>query len=133
MTQIVCADESTSQGRFAALVLDVEEERVSVRELIRRRVFQEVAEYHAGEAAGPFRGLVRPTADEAVLNGSRGPSRPPHRIDPERQFDAAVRAFERNGFLLLTQERQLTRLDEEIDLVAGSEITFLKLVPLVGG
>lgn len=109
------------------------EERVTVREVIRRRVFQEVAEFHAKEAAGPFRGLVRPTETEAALNGPRDPRHPQPRLDPERQFEAAVRAFAGNGFLVLAGERQLTELDEEIEPVPGLEITFLKLVPLVGG
>ncbi|NGO11186.1 hypothetical protein G5C60_27180 [Streptomyces sp. HC44] len=129
----MCTDETTSGGREAALVLDTAEERLSIREVIRRRVFQEVAEFHARQAAGPFRGLVRPTETETALNGRRGPLHPARRLDPERQFEAAVTAFGRNGFLVLTGERQLTDLDEEIELTPGLEITFLKLVPLVGG
>ncbi|MDA0563604.1 hypothetical protein LG943_04555 [Streptomonospora sp. S1-112] len=133
MTRLICADETTSGGREAALVLDLAGERVSVREVIRRRVFQEAAEYNARASSGPFRGLVRPTEAEAVLNGPRGPVHPPVRVDPEEQFAAAVAAFSRNGFLVLTGERQLTDLDEEIELTPGLEVTFLKLVPLVGG
>jgi len=130
MTQLMCADETTSGSREAALVLELSEERVTVREVIRRRVFQEVAEYHAKEAVGPFRGLVRPTEAETALNGPREPRR---RLDPEPQFEAAVKAFAGNGFLILTGERQLTDLDEEIELTPGLELVFVKLVPLVGG
>lgn len=130
MTQLICVDETTSGSHEAALVLDMSEERVTVREVIRRRVFQEVAEFHAKEATGPFRGLVRPTETETALNGPRHPR---SRLDPERQFEAAVRGFAGNGFLILTGKRQLTDLDEEIELTPGLEITFLKLVPLVGG
>lgn len=133
MTQLICVDETTSGSHEAALVLDMSEERVTVREVIRRRVFQEVAEFHAKEATGPFRGLVRPTETETALNGPRDPRHPSPRLDPERQFEAAVRGFTGNGFLILTGKRQLTDLDEEIELTPGLEITFLKLVPLVGG
>lgn len=114
-------------------MLDLAGERVSVREVIRRRVFQEAAEYNARESAGPFRGLVRPTEAEAALNGPREPRHAPRRVDPEEQFAAAVAAFSRNGFLVLTGDRQLTDLDEEVELTPGLEVTFLKLVPLVGG
>ncbi|WP_067964196.1 hypothetical protein [Nocardiopsis trehalosi] len=133
MTRVMYADETTSGERGPALGLDMAGERVSVREVIRRRVFQEVAEFHARGSEGPFRGLVRPTAAEAELNGPRGPRHAPPRLDPERQFDAAVAAFARNGFLVLAGDRRLTDLDEEIDLVPDLEFTFLKLVPLVGG
>jgi hypothetical protein len=44
-----------------------------------------------------------------------------------------VTAFRRNGFVVLVDERQVEDLDEVVDLFAGSVVTFLKLVPLVGG
>lgn len=49
------------------------------------------------------------------------------------ETEAALAAFAGNGFLVLTGERQLTDLDEEIEPTPDLEITFLKLVPLVGG
>jgi len=66
-----------------------------------------------------------------VLNGYA--LRTPRRIDPETQTELALKAFAGNGFLVLVGDRQVTELDEEIDLVLGTEVTFLKLVPLVGG
>lgn len=41
--------------------------------------------------------------------------------------------FERNGFLVLVDGRQVSELDERIELRADSEVEFVKLVPLVGG
>ena len=78
----------------------------------------------------PFRGLVQPTAAERALNGERDK---PRRVDPERQFDAAVTAFARNGFVVLVDDRQVEDLDEPIDLRRDTEVTFLRLVALVGG
>ena len=75
------------------------EERVTVREVIRRRIFQEVAEFHAKEARGAIPwSCVRPTEVETALNGPRDPRHPRPRIDPEWQFEAAVKAFAGNGF-----------------------------------
>ena len=51
----------------------------------------------------------------------------------EAQFDKAVEAFRHNGFLLLVDDRQLVGLDEKVHLRGGSEVTFLRLIPLVGG
>ncbi|WP_117212694.1 hypothetical protein [Allorhizocola rhizosphaerae] len=51
----------------------------------------------------------------------------------ERQFALAVQAFSRNGFIVLVDDRQVEELDDVIDLRMGTEITFLELVPLVGG
>ncbi|WP_199549151.1 hypothetical protein [Streptomyces sp. N35] len=130
MGRLTFVDETTAGERAEAWGIEITEERLTLREVIRRRVFQEVAEYHAA-APGVFRGLVQPTDTERTLNGYA--LRTPRRIDPERQFERAVEAFGRNGFLVLIGDRQVEELDEEIELRLGVEVTFLKLVPLVGG
>ncbi|MEU1202968.1 hypothetical protein ABZ446_43120 [Streptomyces sp. NPDC005813] len=130
MGMVTFVDETTSGGRSAGWGVEIAEERLALRELIRRRVFQEVAEYNA-RATGVFQGLVQPEDTERVLNGYA--LRTPRRIDPRAQTDLALAAFAGNGFLVLVGDRQLTDLDEEIDLVLGTEVTFLKLVALVGG
>ncbi|EDY56751.1 conserved hypothetical protein [Streptomyces sviceus ATCC 29083] len=127
---VMVVDETTSGSRSDGWGLEIAEERLAVREVIRRRVFQEVAEYNARTPA-VFQGLVQPADTERVLNGYA--LRTPRRIDPETQTELALKAFMGNGFLVLVGDRQVTELDEEIDLVLGTEVTFLKLVPLVGG
>jgi hypothetical protein len=121
MGRVTFVDETTSGDRDAGRGLDVPEDRLTVRELIRRRVHQDAAEHHA--AGGPrHRGPVRPR--EAA---------PGRRTDPAARTERALRAFEGNGLLVLVGDRQITELDEEIALPPGTEITFLTLVPLVGG
>jgi hypothetical protein len=44
---VTFVDETTAGERRTAWGLETAEERLTVRELIRRRVFQEVAEYNA--------------------------------------------------------------------------------------
>ncbi|AEB42791.1 hypothetical protein [Micromonospora maris] len=111
--------------------MQIFEERLTLRELIRRRIHQEVAEYNAATPA-PRRLLVQPTSTERVLNGGReqGERR---RVDAARQVALAEEAFGRNGFVVLVGDRQVEELDEEVDLRRDTEVTFLKLVALVGG
>jgi hypothetical protein len=74
---------------------------------------------------------VQPTQTERDLNGARMYE---HRwVDPNRQYDRAVEAFGRNGFIVLVDDRQVDNLDAQVELRTGTEITFLRLVPLVGG
>lgn len=127
---ITIVDETTSGQRGAELTLDFLTERTTAREIIRSRVYQEVTEHNARRASQPFQGLVQPTQDERTLNGA---SRQGRRIDWEAQYASAVRAFQRNGFLLLVGERQILELDEEIELRHDTVVSFVKLVPLVGG
>ncbi|MGW3936873.1 hypothetical protein [Streptomyces phaeochromogenes] len=130
MGMVTFVDETTSGDRGAGWGLEIAEERLALRELIRRRVFQEVAEFNA-RTPEVFQGLVQPKDTERVLNGYA--LRTPRRIDPEVQSELALRAFAGNGFLVLVGDRQFTDLDEEIELKLGTEVTFLKLVALVGG
>jgi hypothetical protein len=105
---------------------------VTLRDLIRTRVREEVAKANAAIGEGrPFRTLVQPTEAEATLNGYR--MRRGRTIDWQRQADKAEEAFGRNGFFVLVDGRQLEDLDEELALTADSEIRFVRLTPLVGG
>jgi hypothetical protein len=125
-------DETTAGSTLATLDLQLEAEQVTVAELIRARVHQEVRAHNARSATTPqFNGLVQPEQTERELNAER-PSRP-RIVDAERQIEVALRAFERGQILLLVDDRQVEQLDQQVTLHPGSTVSFLKLVPLVGG
>ena len=123
-------DETTTGQELATLDLQLEAEHVTVAELIRARVHQEVRAHNAASASAPrFNGLVQPERTEQELNGRRR-ARP---VDAEKQTEVALKAFERGQILLLVDDRQVEELDHQVTLQPGSTVTFLKLVPLVGG
>lgn len=123
-------DETLFGERNDALSLDFLNETISVRELIRERVYEEVRQYNA-TTPEYFRGLVQPTNAEQTLNGVR--VREHRRVDWEEQYKKAIEAFERNGFFILVNERQVESLEETITLTPTTQVSFVKLVPLVGG
>ena len=128
-TTIHVWDEAIPGRRSPAESLTLEH-ATTTRELIRSRVRQEVERYNQSLPA-VFRGLVQPEESEQILNGFRMKvSRP---LDWEVQCDRACASFQRNGFLILVDGRQVSELDEQLDLRDGSEVQFVKLVPLVGG
>lgn len=127
---IVVADRTTSGDETARLLLAGVPSPITLRELIRFRVREEVARYNAAPSAH-HRGLVPPTEEEAARNA--GVLRRPGRLDWERQADAALAAFGRNGFFVFVGDRQYDDLDAEIPLANAAEVTFVRLVPLVGG
>ncbi|MBP2706085.1 hypothetical protein JOL79_19950 [Microbispora sp. RL4-1S] len=130
MALVTFRDESATGRALEEFTLPGLPERTSARELVRLRVREEVARYNAAPSHH-FRGLVKPTDAEAELNGYR--MRTVHRLDWEKQADAAEAAFARNGFLLLVGDRQIDDLDTEVDLTVDPVVSFVKLVPLVGG
>jgi hypothetical protein len=123
-------DETTAGDRTPGLTLEFITARVTARELIRRRVYEEVQEYNLSTPEY-FRGLVQPTDAERVLNGYKLRQR--RKLNWEEQYERAVEAFRQNGFVMLVDDHQVEELDEEVDLRLDTEVSFLKLIPLVGG
>ena len=121
-------DETTAGHRRSAGTFQFDTANPTLREIIRLRVQQEVARFNAADYK-MFQGLVQPEESERILNGVR--TRPV--LDWQRQFAKAVTAFQGNGFLVLLDDRQIMDLDETLHLTAQSKITFLRLVPLIGG
>jgi hypothetical protein len=130
---ITLYDETLWGERTPALRLSLLSSHITLRELIRRRIFEEVQEHNAAPET-PFRGLVTPSETERALNGDKmSQTASPRRIDWEAQYARACEAFERNGFFVLFGDRQVENLDDEIELKLDTVVSFVKLVPLVGG
>jgi hypothetical protein len=127
---ITIRDETLSGESIHEFELELLTERLTVRELIRSRVYQEVQDFNTRRAQ-VFQGLVQPDEAEATLNGYA--LRRPRQIDWRKQFDRAIEAFEANRVLVLLDGRQLESLDEPIEIGPGAEVSFLRLMPLVGG
>jgi hypothetical protein len=129
MTLIV-RDETTGGQVAHELSLEFLTERIDVRELIRSRVYQEVQDFNR-ECRGEFRGLVQPTDAEQTLNGFR--LKKPRQIDWKQQFEKATEAFDAGRILILVNDKQMTSLEDEIELTPDTDVAFLRLMPLVGG
>ena len=129
-------DETVSGSVTNELSLDVLSETISVRELIRSRVYQEVQDYNLRrrqQADPAFRGLVTPAGAEPAGAGEGARLKRGRDIDWKEQFERACEAFERNGFFILVDDRQAESLDEPITLRHDTKVSFVKLTPLVGG
>lgn len=123
--------DATAPGReMARQVLAGVPSPVSLRELIRLRVREEIARHNANPAPR-FNGLVQPRDAEAVLNGYSLTRR--RGLDWEKQAAIALEAFEHNGFFVFVDDRQVDDLDEELTLADADVVSFVRLVPLIGG
>ena len=131
MTGTLTIRDETLGGESArAWDLEVTTERLTVRELIRSRVYQEVQDYNR-QRGQVFQGLVQPEEAEKTLNGWK--LKKPRLLDWKRQYERAVEAFESNRILILVNDRQAESLDEELVIEPQMTVTFLRLTPLVGG
>lgn len=111
----------------------LEKPRLTVRELIRTRV--ELLREERVESGA--KSMVSAGSQERWLNdgGIRGfgaaiggPAIPPERLVAE-----AEAAFERGRYMVLVGDRQMLKLDEEVELAETGEVTFFLLTPLQGG
>jgi hypothetical protein len=132
LTELLIRDETTaSLGKPEhTFTVHVSGEKISLRELIRLRVTQEVEEFNSRKPL-VFRMLVQPNDAERTLNGFK--FHKPRLVDPVAQYEKAIEAFEGNGFIVLVDDYQIESLDTEIAFRPETSVTFLKLVPLVGG
>lgn len=127
---ILIFDAPLHGEKIAAGGIRLDAGAVTLRELIRGRLQQEVERYNQS-LPETFQGLVQPEESEQILNGFRLKTKRP--LDWEAQCRRAWSSFEKNGFLVLLDGKQVTELDVPCDLHENSEIEFIKLVPIIGG
>jgi hypothetical protein len=128
--QLQIRDQTLAGATTDEYVVDLLTERITVRELIRSRVYQEVQDHNLRKPEH-FVGLVQPAELECLLNGAKdGGHRP---VDWQRQFEAALVAFDHRRILVLVNDAEVEDLDQEILVEPNTQVTFLKLVPLMGG
>lgn len=122
-------DENGLGKIFHELELSFETPTVMIKDIITERVYQEV-EMHNQQTANYKFALVIPKNEEIQLNQTKKVNRI---VDPERQVEIALKAFESNGFIILINDLQVEQLDTEVAVGPDTIISFIKLTPLVGG
>jgi hypothetical protein len=123
-------DETLGGESLTEWALEVLTERITVREMIRSRIYQEVQDFNRTNA-DVFRGFIQPEDAEKALNGWK--LKKPRQLDWKKQFELGVEAFEKNQVLILVNDRQAESLEEEIEIGPETRVTFLRLTALVGG
>jgi len=127
---ITIKDEDFAGKLIRELNLDFSSETVTVKEIITKRVKQEVEAYNQ-KLPEYFNGLIEPSEAERTINGFK--LKPRKLIDIEKQVYIALDAFQKNGYFLLVDNVQAESLDQPVVLSQDTVISFVKLTPLVGG
>ena len=130
MITLTINDESGVGTILNQFLVNVAHEHLTVKDLIKARVYHEVEEYN-NRLPEIFNGLVQPSYDEKVLNGFK--LRENRKIDPEKQLYIALDAFQKNGYFILIDNRQAENLEEKISISSSTIVSFVKLTALVGG
>lgn len=131
---------SGATQRVVATQLTLASERITARELIRRRIADEVdlLNKRASDTSSTHMRTRSFIVDveahaEARLNEPFRLFRKPRVLDTETELQTALQGFSDGKFILLFDDRQITELDDDITLTKHSEAVFLYLTPLRGG
>ncbi len=80
------------------------------------------------------------TAAEVAVQAQQGAVRYPSErpiktpeVDLKDEIQKALRAFEAGSYIILVNGQQVGYLEEEVPLSTNTKVTFLRLMPLVGG
>ena len=123
-------DETTSGQTTNELSISFDSELTTVADIIKARVVAEVKAYNS-KMPEYFRGLVQPGDAERTLNGYKLKER--KKVDAEKQVLIALDAFKNNGFFLLIDNIQSDSLEQMVVINNQTQVSFIKLTPLVGG
>ena len=127
---VLIKDETTGGKTVHSVAIELPASLVTVAELIERRVAAEVEEYNKKRDKNYY-GLIQPNNAEVTANGFR--LHKFRQIDAKKQIEIAKDAFLENGFFILIDNIQAESLEQTFVLHPRSEISFVKLTPLVGG
>jgi len=125
--KIVILDQTSSGETLNKLKMEFESATVKVRDIISGRVRQETKNLFESAKKSKYSFIGQTEIEK--LN-----SKPTNITElQDKKVKYALEMFQRNGYLVLIDDEQVTSLDQEVKLTNSTEITFLKLVPLIGG
>ena len=104
-------DKSTTGDVFDSIFVELSPERMTVRQLIKETVTAEVEK-----------------ANNACDGNDTGQS-----INVDSQIKKALLEFQSNGFFILVDNGQVESLDTVIWITESTRVSFVRLVPMVGG
>jgi hypothetical protein len=120
MPSVTIHDRTSTGDPTGTITLPGLPDRITLRELIRTRVREEVARYNL-RPWGIFQGFIQ----EIGL-----PEREP--IDWVTRADAAIDLFLANGFIVLVNGAQVVDLETRLDLRGDLDVRFIRLTALGG-
>lgn len=132
---ITLKDQVNARPAETSLVLSWREGvPMRLSDLLRERVMLEWDRSNGPDpVARPLVGLAADRGTTSLGATRRGGTVRPAGMSRDDAVALALHGFERNAFLVIVDDRQVTELDAEIRLGPGTEITFVRLVPLFGG
>ncbi|MFP5039719.1 hypothetical protein [Parasediminibacterium sp. JCM 36343] len=123
-------DETVGGNIINKIDVSFASELTTIKDIIAARVKAEVDLYNQ-QLPLYFKGLVQPSDAETTLNGYKLKDK--RKVDTEKQCYIAFEAFYKNAYFILVDNIQAEALDQMVVINPQTNISFIKLTPLVGG
>ncbi|MHC4950866.1 MAG: hypothetical protein ACYTEU_07770 [Planctomycetota bacterium] len=129
--QITIQDQQIGGPITHEMVIDFLTEEITLRDLIKSRVYQEAKDANVTKGNHPLP-MLKLTEIEQTLNPLKKKKKG-KAIDFQEQYDKAIDAFDKNRYFVLVDDFQPTKLDDKITLKPDTKVNFVRLVFLAGG
>lgn len=116
---LVIRDEDSAGNLLNQIEIPLSSQVLTLRDVIAERVLQEIETARKRTTDLPY-GLVTQQA-------------PANEVDYEQELIRALAAFGENRYFVLIDDRQIEDLDETVSLRDAAIMTFVRLIPIVGG
>ena len=123
-------DETVRGERTHTARVKLEAAQCSVRQLLEQRIRQEAKRFNL-ERPVVFRALVRPADADETAQGFR--MRRHRDVDADAQIRAALEACASGSLTVHIDGKAVLDIDAPVALNAESQVTFISLMPVVGG
>lgn len=139
LTQLSIVEKIVGQTQRQAFTLRLASERVSARDVIAKHVREEVdrlndlARRRHAEHDRVASFLVGDHSHELERKLNKPNPRSPKVLDAAKEVESALEAIEARKVIVLFDDFEVEDLDADLTMTDQSKITFLRLVPLVGG
>ena len=134
---ITFKDETLTGNLIQEMSISVQSETLTLREIIMLRVEEEIKRQTDEKHKRFLTALSDLSEHERLLNGPKWTEKSPEKLptmpDPEAHGYRALEAFKRNGYFVLVDDHQIEDLEAVVQLHAQTNISFVKMTPLVGG
>ncbi|MBL7826181.1 MAG: hypothetical protein JNJ57_06080 [Saprospiraceae bacterium] len=129
-------DETLTGNLIQEMQVSVEAETLTLREIIMLRVAEEIKRLEDEKQHRFLTAFSDLTEQERLLNGEKRPTAKRHLPagpDPEAYGYRALEAFKKNAFFVIVDDKQIDDLETPVHVSDKTNISFVKLTPLVGG
>lgn len=123
MRNIIILEENIAGQILKTNSFDIHSESITIKDLIKNMVNQEVLIFNKNSRNNTMYGYNHLASD---ISKSKN-------IDAEQEYFLALDAFQKNGFFIIVDDKQVESIDEEIYISENTKISFIKITQLVGG